>query len=157
MEENERHFFIERSVLDPGWIGIVKTGGPYLVLAEGLFMYLKEPDVKELLSMIHSELGSYNLVCEVTNRYWVDRMKRKYMQLKFKHQLGMTGSAIFTFGILYSRYFEEWSKNYHFIDEWTYFDDREKKLGWLRLFSSIEAFRKVQWTVHYRIEDQNDQ
>jgi O-methyltransferase involved in polyketide biosynthesis len=152
MQENERHCFIEASVLDPEWIETVKTGGPYLVLAEGLFMYLTEPDVKKLLSMIHSQLGSANLVCEVTNRYWVDRMKSSYMQFKFKRQLGMTGGAVFTFGIPYSRYFEEWSKDYHFLDEWTYFDDKEKKLGWLRLFSCFEAFRKVQWTIHYKIE-----
>jgi len=151
MQENERRHFIETSVLDPEWIEIVKTGGPYLVLAEGLFMYLTEPDVKELLSMIQRELGSANLVCEVTNRYWVDRMKSSYMQFKFKRQLGMTGGAVFTFGIPYSRYFEEWSNDYHFLDEWTYFDDREKKLGWFNLFSCFEAFRKVQWTIHYRI------
>jgi len=153
MQENERHRFIEESVLDKGWIKIVTNNGPYLVLAEGLFMYLTESDVKDLLSVIHRELGCANLVCEVTNKYWVDRMKSSYMQFKFKRQLGMTGGAVFTFGIPYSHYFEEWSKEYHFLDEWTYFDDREKKLGWFRLFSCIEAFRKVQWTVHYRLGD----
>ena len=151
MNENERHRFIEGSVLDPEWIETIKTGGPYLILAEGLFMYLTEPDIKELLSMIHRQLGSANLVCEVTNRYWVDRMQSSYMQFKFKRQLGMTGGAVFTFGIPYSSYFEEWSKDYHFLDEWTYFDDKEKKLGWFRLFACFEAFRKVQWTIHYRI------
>jgi len=155
MNENERHRFIEESVLDPEWIVTVKTGGPYLILAEGLFMYLTEPDVKELLSIIHRQLGSAHLVCEVTNRYWVDRMKSSYMQFKFKRQLGMTGGAVFTFGIPYSHYFEEWSKDYHFLDEWTYFDDKEKKLGWFKLFSCFKAVRKVQWTVHYRIGAKN--
>ena len=65
----------------------------------------------------------------------------------------MTGGAVFTFGIPDSRYFEEWSQDYHFVDEWTYFDDREKKLGWFNLFSFFEALRRVQWTVHYRIGD----
>ncbi|OFY64270.1 MAG: hypothetical protein A2Y71_08395 [Bacteroidetes bacterium RBG_13_42_15] len=65
----------------------------------------------------------------------------------------MTGGAVFTFGIPDSRYFEEWSQDYHFLDEWTYFDDRERKLGWFNLFSFIEILRKVQWTIHYRIGD----
>ncbi len=153
MQENSRRRFIGCSILDPEWTKKVKTGGPYLILAEGVLMYLTEPDVKDLFSMIRRELSSADIVCEVTNRYWVDRMKSRYMQFKFKRQLGMTGTAVFTFGIPYSRYFEEWSRDYHFIDEWTYFDDREKKLGWFNLFSSIELFRKVQWTVHYRIGD----
>lgn len=151
MQENSRRKFIEGSILEKAWTERVKSGGPYLVLAEGVFMYLTEPDVKGLFAMIRSELGSAEIVCEVTNRYWVDRMKSRYMQWKFKRQLGMTGGAIFTFGIPASRYFEDWSPDYHFLDEWTYFDDREKKLGWYNLFSFFELLRKVQWTVHYRI------
>jgi O-methyltransferase involved in polyketide biosynthesis len=151
MEENSRHFFIGKSILDWEWLAEVKTGGPYLILAEGVFMYLTEPDVKGLFKMIQSDLGLAEIVCEVTNRYWVDKMKSSYMQWKFKRQLGMTGGAVFTFGIPDSRYFEGWSRDYHFLDEWTYFDDREKKLGWFNLFSFIAILRKVQWTVHYKI------
>jgi len=151
MTENSRHIFIEGSILDSQWLRTVKTGGPYLILAEGVFMYLKENEVKHLLSSIHQELTGAELVCEVTNRYWVNKMKSGYMQWKFKRQLGMTGGAIFTFGIPGSRYFEQWSKDYRFLDEWTYFDDKEKKLGWFNLFSKIELLRKVQWIVHYKI------
>ena len=151
IEENSRHHFIADSILNPGWIEKVKTGGPFLILAEGVFMYLTEPDVKDLLHRLLTELGPADLVCEVTNRYWVDRMKSRYMQWKFKRNLGMTGGAVFTFGIPDSRYFEQWSSDYHFLDEWTYFDDHEKKLGWFNMFSFIETIRKVQWTVHYRL------
>jgi len=69
MEENSRHFFIGNSILSPEWIAKVKTGGPYLILAEGVFMYLTETDVKELLNTIQRELGLAEIVCEVTNRY----------------------------------------------------------------------------------------
>lgn len=151
MEENSRHFFIGRSILDREWLAEVRTEGPYLILAEGVFMYLTEPDVKGLFSIIWNDLGSAEIVCEVTNRYWVDKMKSSYMQWKFKRQLGMSGGAVFTFGIPDSRYFEGWSLDYQFLDEWTYFDDREKKLSWFNLFSFIEILRKVQWTVHYKI------
>ena len=151
MEENSRHVFIGNSILSPDWIAKVKTGGPYLILAEGVFMYLTEPDVKDLFNMIQGDLGLAEIVCEVTNRYWVDKMKSSYMQWKFRRQLGMTGGAVFSFGVPDSRYFERWNPKYEFLDEWTYFDDHEKKLGWFNLFSSIEIFRKVQWSLHYRI------
>ncbi len=151
MQENTRRQFLADSILNRGWTERVKTGGPYLILAEGVFMYLTEPDIKGLFAMIRSELGSAEIICEVTNRYWVDRMKSRYMRWKFNRQLGMKGSAIFTFGIPGSRYFEDWSPDYKFLDEWTYFDDKEKKLGFYNLFSFFELLRKVQWTVHYRI------
>ena len=151
MEENSRHFFIGTSVLNPDWFSVVKTGGPYLILAEGLFMYLTEPEVRELLENINRELDNAEIVCEVTNRYWVDKMNSPWMKWKFRRQLGMTGGAVFSFGVPDSRYFESWNPKYEFLDEWTYFDDHEKKLGWFNLFSSIGVLRKAQWTVHYRI------
>lgn len=151
LEENSRHLFIGNSILSPELIAQVKTGGPYLILAEGLFMYLQEADVKELLQRIQKELGTSEIVCEVTNRFWVEKMKSPWMKWKFMRQLGMTGGAVFSFGIPDSRYFEKWSEKYQFLDEWTYFDEREKKLGWFRLFSSLDVLRKAQWTVHYRI------
>ena len=151
MEENSRHTFIENSILSPDWISAVRTGGPYLILAEGVFMYLTEADVRGLFNTLNRELGTSEIVCEVTNRYWVDKMNSTWMRRKFKRKLGMTGGAVFTFGVPDSYYFESWSRNYKFLDEWTYFDDREKKLGWFNLFSFIKLFRKVQWTLHYRI------
>ena len=151
MEENARHLFIGNSILSPEWMAQVKTGGPYLILAEGLLMYLNEADVNELFQRIQKELGTAEMVCEVSNRYWVNKMNSSWMKWKFRKQLGMTGGAVFSFGIPDSRYFERWNQKYQFLDEWTYFDEREKKLGWFKLFSSIDVLRKAQWTVHYRI------
>lgn len=151
MEENSRHRFIASSILSEEWLDTVTTGGPYLILAEGVFMYLTEPDVKALFSTFQSKLGSADIVCEVTNHYWVEKMKSRYMQRKLEKQLGITGGAVFTFGIPDSRYFETWNSKYQFVDEWTYFDDHEKKLGWYNVLSFMELLRKVQWTIHYRI------
>jgi len=151
MAESDRRRFLADSILNRGWVDAARTGGPYLVLAEGVFMYLREKDVRGLLATLHSELGAAELVCEVTNSYWVDKMRSGYMRWKFKHQLGMTGGAVFTFGVPDARYFERWDPAYRFIDEWTYFDDNEKKMGWFNLLSRIEVVRKVQWTIHYRI------
>jgi len=153
MEENSRHFFIGNSVLNPDWIPQVKTGGPYMILAEGLFMYLTEAGVRELFKSLQRKLGSAEIVCEVSNRYWVDKMNNSWLKWKFRRQLGMTGGAVFSFGIPESRYFERWNPEYEFLDEWTYFDDHEKKLGWFNLFSSIGVLRKSQWTVHYKIRN----
>ena len=151
MEENSRHVFIGNSILSPEWIAKVKTGGPYLFLAEGLIMYLTESAVRELFISIQRELGGAEIVCEVTNSFWVDKMNSAWLKWKFKRQLGMTGGAVFSFGVPDSRYFESWNPKYVFRDEWTYFDDHEKKLGWFKLFSSVSIFRKAQWTVRYRI------
>jgi hypothetical protein len=39
------------------------------------------------------------------------------------------------------------------VDEWTYFDDHEKRMMWIAtLMGKFEIFRKTQWTVKYRID-----
>lgn len=151
LEENQRHIFIGDSILSSNWLSEVQTGGPYLILAEGVLMYLTEPDVKNLFHQIKRELGVAEIVCEVTNRYWVNKMSSSLMKWKFKRKLGMIGGAVFTFGVTDSLYFERWDKDFKLLDDWTYFDDNEKKFGWFNLFSTFEIFRKAQWTVHYRI------
>lgn len=151
MTENSRHIFIGNSILSSEWLTKIKTGGPYLILAEGLFMYLTEKDVRAMFNTIHSKFKSAEIVCEVTNRYWVNKMNSSWMRWKFRKQLGMRGQAVFTFGIPDGHYFEKWSRNYKFLDEWTYFDDKEAKFGWFNLLSSIEILRKAQWTIHYKI------
>ena len=45
---------------------------------------------------------------------------------------------------------EEWHTGIQLLDDWSYFDSEEKKLGWLKMFRNIELFRKTQWTVHYK-------
>jgi hypothetical protein len=44
---------------------------------------------------------------------------------------------------------EQWHSGIQFLDEWSYFDSEEKKLGWFRLLKHIKFIRKTQWTVHY--------
>ncbi|MGE3724535.1 MAG: class I SAM-dependent methyltransferase [Candidatus Sericytochromatia bacterium] len=151
MIENARHRFLAGSILDPHWLDAIEKNSPVLILAEGVLMYLKEEEVKSLFSLIHSAFGKAEIVCEVTHRYWVEKMKHPYMQWKLKRQLGMTGGAVFQFGMPDSRYFESWNPDYIFLDEWTYFDDQEKKLGWFNWFSGFKILRKVQWTVHYKL------
>ncbi len=46
---------------------------------------------------------------------------------------------------------ESWNQGIKFIDEWSYFDAQEKKLGWLKLLGKIDSIRKTQWTVHYKL------
>lgn len=153
MHETDRRCFIGASILEDDWTRQIQTKGPFMVLAEGVFMYLKEDEVKNLLAVLRARFGAVELVCEVTNRYWVERMNSKYLKFKFKYQLGMNEGAMFTFGIPDSSYFETWDASYHFLDEWTYFDDHEKKMGFVNLFSKFEQIRKVQWTIHYKLGD----
>jgi len=103
-----KHHFIEDSILSPEWIVKVRTGGPYLILLKCFYVSYWIGCQRTFIQ--DSQRFGFCRYCVWSyNSLLVDKMKSRYMQWKFKQQLGMTGSAVFTFGIPYSRYFEQWS------------------------------------------------
>lgn len=151
-EENERYHFISSSVLDHEWMSIVaKHEGPFLFMAEGVFMYLNREDMQSLILKLQSEFSGSELVCEVFNSLWLKKPLKKMMDFKMQKELHLGKDATFHFGIHDSKEMEEWHEGIEFLDDWSYFDSKEKKLGMLKMFRNFEFLRKTQWTVHYKL------
>jgi methyltransferase (TIGR00027 family) len=151
-EENERYHFISSSVLDHDWMSIVaEHEGPFLFMAEGVFMYLHQEDVQALILKLQSEFPGSELVCEVFNSLWLTKPLKKIMNFKMQKELHLGKDATFHFGIRNSQEMEAWHVGIEFLDDWSYFDSEEKKLGVLKMFRNIEFLRKTQWTVHYKL------
>ena len=151
-EENERYHFISLSVLDHDWMSIVaKHEGPFLFMAEGVFMYLHREDVQSLILKLQSKFSGSELVCEVFNSIWLKKPLKKIMDFKMQKELHLGKDATFHFGIRNSKEIEEWHDGIESLDDWSYFDSDEKKLGLIKMFGKIEFLRKIQWTVHYRL------
>jgi len=151
-EENDRYHFISSSVLDHEWMSMVaEHEGPFLFVAEGVFMYLNQEDVQSLILTLQSEFPGSELVCEVFNSLWLKEPLRSIMNFKLQRQLHLGKDAIFNFGIRDSKGMETWNTGIEFLDDWSYFDSDEEKLGWIKIFGWIEFIRKTQWTVHYKL------
>ena len=151
-EENERYHFISSSVLDYEWMSIVaEHKGPFLFMAEGVFMYLHRDDVQSLILKLRLKFTSSELVCEVFNSIWLKKPLKKIMDFKMQKELHLGKDATFHFGIRDSKEIEEWHDGIELLDDWSYFDSDEKKLGLLKMFGKIQFLRKTQWTVHYKL------
>lgn len=152
-EEGPRRKFLAGSALDPAWTSALGEfrGKPILILAEGLFMYLDEPPLRALLAALRREFPGSTLVCELANRWVVERMSRPWMRRKFERQLGIGKEAAFSFGVRDARELEAWAEGIRLEKEWSYFDEREPKLGLLRWLGAFEWLRRVQWTAVYRL------
>lgn len=151
--ESERYHMIASSVLDFEWIDRLADlkGRPIMFVAEGLFMYLTEAGVKQLILRLQAAFPGSELVCEVSNSYWVKRMSSRLMKRKFQRQLFLDETTVFTFGINDSRDMERWGRGLTFLDDWSYFDDHDPKMGWYNWFGKIDKVRRAQWVVHYRL------
>lgn len=62
-QETEHYHLIGSSVTEPEWLGRIPGGRKKnIVIAEGLFMYLKEEEIKLLVSRLKDHLGSFTLI-----------------------------------------------------------------------------------------------
>jgi len=151
-KENERYHFISSSVLNYDWMPVLsKHKGSFLFIAEGVFMYLQNEDVKSLVLKLQSEFSGSELVCEVVNSLWLKKPLKRIVNYKMQHRGHLGKAATFNFGIRDSKEMEEWHTGIQLLDDWSYFESEEKKLGWLKMFRNSELFRKTQWTVHYKL------
>jgi O-methyltransferase involved in polyketide biosynthesis len=150
--ETERYHMVASSVLDFGWMAtVLRHKGPFLFMAEGVFMYLDGKDVRSLVLEIQKKFPGSELVCEVVNSVWLSSPLKKILDFKMQRQVHIGKDAMFRSGIRDGREMEQWHAGIQFLDEWSYFDSKEEKLGWLKFLRHIELFRKTQWTVHYRL------
>ena len=150
--ETNRYHFIPSSVLDFSWIEQIKNHPKnILFIAEGLFMYLYEDDVKNLILTLQQTFPGCELACEVANTFIVKTLQRKLWRKKFQHDFHLGKKATFHYGITNSNAFEHWNTGIEFLDDWTYFDDKEKKLGWMNFFRHFKKLKKAQWIIHYTL------
>jgi methyltransferase (TIGR00027 family) len=151
--ENERYHFIASSVLDDEWFErLLQHGkGPYMFVAEGVFMYLPGEDVKSLVLKLQSRFPGSELVCEVCNDLWLHEPFKSMLNFKMQRQLHLGKGTSFNFGVKNSKEMEEWKRGIKFLDDWSYFDSAEGKMGWIRFLSNFEFLRKTQWTIHYQL------
>jgi methyltransferase (TIGR00027 family) len=153
VEENDRYHFMASSALNHEWMDrlLPHHGRSLLFMAEGVFMYLHGDQVKSLVLKLQSQFPGSELVCEVVNSRWLKPPLRSMVNFKFQRQLHLGKDAAFNFGIRNAREMEQWNSGIELLDEWSYFDEPEPRIGWLRLLRCVELFRKTQWTVHYRL------
>jgi O-methyltransferase involved in polyketide biosynthesis len=149
-QETSRYHMIGSSVLDFKWMEKIPKKD-ILFLAEGLLMYLHEDDVKNLILKLQQEFPGCELVCEVENSFVINTLKKNRWRKKFQRDHHLGADVTLYFGIENGKDLEQWGTGISFIDEWTVFDDHEKKLGWMNLFSFSKKLRKAQWIVHYQL------
>ncbi|MDY0020627.1 MAG: class I SAM-dependent methyltransferase [Anaerolineae bacterium] len=153
LPESERYHFIASSALEEAWMDDLsqRETGPFLFLAEGVFMYLHEPDVRALVLALQSHFPGCELVCEVFNKIWLAPFWRDMISAKMQRRLPMGKGTRFHSGVGQNTELETWGPGIEYLDDWSYFDEDEKKLGAFRLFKHVRLFRETQWTLHYRL------
>jgi O-methyltransferase involved in polyketide biosynthesis len=81
--DTERRTTLAASVLDPGWMATVRQSpGPYFFVAETVFVYLKEQEVKAALAQIAGSFPCVNIAFDTTSRRAVDGGNKDHARRK---------------------------------------------------------------------------
>ncbi len=149
--ETTRSHMIASSVLDLRWMDQLPKNNT-LFVAEGLVMYLQEAEVRSLILALQQKFPGCELVCEVEHTFAIKALKKERWRKRFQRDHYLGPEVTMRFGLEDGRQLESWGQGIRFLDEWTVFDDHEKKLGWMNIFSFSKRLRKAQWIVHYRLD-----
>jgi O-methyltransferase involved in polyketide biosynthesis len=73
--ESETYRMIGSSVTDPGWLDDLPAGGPVLIVAEGLLMYLTPAEVTDLLHRLLDRFEAGELLADLLSK-WGPRLAK---------------------------------------------------------------------------------
>jgi methyltransferase (TIGR00027 family) len=144
-ESSVRQHLLGCSVLENEWLDRVSVDGkrPFLFLAEGVFMYLTEAQVKRLLLTLSDRFPGAELVFDAYSPIHVWRHNLQYCLSKIKF--------LTHWGIWHGQEVEGWGNGIWMLSEWGYFDDPTPRLKHIRWMRGIEAAARTFRIYHFQL------
>ena len=151
LKDHLSYELIACSVLDTSWIDRVTSKGNrnFLLIAEGLFMYLPKADVINLFKTFSDRFYHSQIVLEVVTEKYTRGIWKKIVVMKIKRNLGFDAGSSYNFGVRQARDIESYANGIKIIGEWSYVEDddiRPKVLKYLGL-------SRTQWTITATINE----
>ncbi len=138
--ETDKYHLISSSVTEDNWFQKVPRGKRhYIVVAEGLLMYLKEEDIKKVIRALKDWLGSFTLIFDAFSIYAAKKVG--------KHPSIKKTGAVIQWGIDDPVELTKWGMGLEFIKEQTFTSNdeiRNLNLGTRILFGMANLFPAVQ-------------
>jgi O-methyltransferase involved in polyketide biosynthesis len=152
-EDTERFRSIAKSVLELDWMDQLPDdpGERYLFVAEGLFPYLPEDGIRDLVTELHRRFPGAELVAEFASRKVARLMSGRLGRGKLRRRFGLSDDVWFHSGLADPHEPEEWADGVTFLDDWCYFDESERRLNRLRPFTRLEVVRRPLFVARYRL------
>lgn len=140
----ERRHTVGCSVLDRQWLDRVPATVPPLMIAEGLFMYLPEADLKPLMADLATRFPGGEILIESLSVKSAGKTKQ--------HDTVSKLNAEFVWGINSGREMEAWHPSIKLLAEWRYLDFHRRRWRWIRHLRWILSARPTIKLSHFRFD-----
>jgi O-methyltransferase involved in polyketide biosynthesis len=149
-DEGARYHLLACSVLDRAWLNAVPANSrsvcrqrSFLFLAEGVFMYFEEAQVRSLVLTLKERFSSAELVFDAFSPFFVWANNRRVTRTNI--------GARCHWALKDGKDLERWSDGIHLLDEWFPFQYPEPRLGRALLVRHIPFFAKTMGVFHYQL------
>jgi O-methyltransferase involved in polyketide biosynthesis len=113
--DSERRVTLAASVVDPGWMAAVRQSpGPYFFVAEAVFVYLTEPEVKAALAQIAANFPRLTIAFDTATLQAINRENKDHARRKL--------GARFTWACEDPREIERWKIGLRLVESRTFAD-----------------------------------
>ena len=117
-----RYHTIGASVFDFGWMDQIELAPstPLLLIAEGVFMYFEEPQIKSLVFKLREKFQHIDLIC--------DAMTPQLLKMDNLHLVFSKMKARLKWGLNHAKDLETWAEGIRLLEEFYYFDKQKNGL-----------------------------
>ena len=144
--ENPRRHLIASSLLDPAWLQPIQSPGRLLVVAAGVFYYLKRRDVRHFLVRLAGRFACQVLfdVCSPLGMRVANR--------RVIHSSGLGAGSELKWGLRDPRELLKWDARFRLLRTYPYFGANARRLPLnLQLAGLISDALKIQYMVHLEL------
>jgi O-methyltransferase involved in polyketide biosynthesis len=146
-DEGPRYHLLAYSVFDSAWLKMVSVHRkrPFLFLAEGVFMYFEEAQIRSLVLTLRDNFPGAEMVCDAFSPYivWANNLRFRISSAKI--------SARYHWGLNNGKDVENWGDGIRLLDQWGVFDCPEPRLSYPQWVRHIPLFAKAIGIFHYRL------
>jgi methyltransferase (TIGR00027 family) len=145
LHEEARRRFIPCSITDLSWLAALedRADRPVFFFAEGVFMFLEEPDVRRILSEICRRFPGSSLL--------FDAVRPIEVSLRRFHPTLRRTQAMLRWGLARGRAIETYAPSLRLASEWFYCEEAEPRLGWYRLLRYIPWLGRTAWILQCEV------
>jgi O-methyltransferase involved in polyketide biosynthesis len=142
-DEWGRYHLLGCSVLEDNWLEVVSAHHkrPFLFVAEGVSMHLKEAQNKSLVRKLYNHFPGAELIFDAYS--------------PIHNIVSNLQSAGFGFrthwGIWHGQELERWGKGIRLLDEWGFLDEPEPRLAHIRWLRPIESLFRTLRIYHFQL------
>ncbi len=143
--EGGRYHLLGCSVLDKAWLEAVAAPSPrpILFLAETVFVYFTEAQVKSLVLRLRDRFPGAELVFDGWKPFEIWVANRQLSDSAF--------AGLMRWGLRRGRTLEGWGESIRLLDEWSFFDQPEPRLASYRWMGPLFRLFKPMCIFHFQL------